>query len=407
MLAFAALGCCLTALGATNPTRPHFGWADTQGTDPTPASKQAPPGGEKIGTWDTPRRGANYVLSEGDPTQDFRDARSYRVNLLRLFVPGVPRGWPEQEDYFASERFEADLAGFDAVLGKAASLQLPVVVVGGSVPGRQWIWNTHERGDQRLWRNPRWHEAFAAYWARLARRYRDHPAVVAYELLNEPSPEATADRERWSPAELQEFSRAAADTPADLNLVYRRAVAAVREVDRETPIVLDSGLWASPATFSSLSPIAGEDRVLYSFHWYEPGEYTVWRANRGALAYPGCVTPRRREDGSTESIEWNRAAHRRFMVEPIRDWQRRNSVPSNRILCGEFSADRRVPGADLWNAEVIALLEENAWHWTYYAFRESDWNAKDFELGPDAEARVRSAGKMMKTFADAMSRNRP
>ncbi|MCI0585992.1 MAG: glycoside hydrolase family 5 protein [Planctomycetes bacterium] len=357
--------------------------------------------------FDTPRRGANYVLADGDPTGDFRDAKSYRMNLLRLFVPGVPRGWPDQEDYFTSERFDVDLAGFDAALAKAASLQLPVVVVGGSVPGRQWLWTTHERGDQRLWRNPRWHEALAEYWGRLARRYRDHPAVVAYELLNEPHPEATEEREQWSRAELQEFSRKVPGTPADLNLVYRRAVAAVRDVDRETPIVLDSSLWASPATFASLTPIAGDDHVLYSFHWYEPGEYTVWRTNRGALSYPGCVTLRRGDDGSTESVKWNRAAHRRLMVEPIREWQRRTAVPSNRILCGEFSADRRAPGADQWNAEVLALLEENGWHWTYYAFRESDWNAKDFELGPDAEARTRSAGRMMKTFADAMSRNRP
>jgi endoglucanase len=407
MPALAAAGCFLTVLGATSLTRSRGAPADAQASGPSRPSDHASHAGAKMRSFDTPRRGANYVLADGDPTPDFRDAKSYRMNLLRLFVPGVPRGWPEPEDYFASERFDVDLAGFDAALAKAASLQLPVAVVGGSVPGRQWLWTTHERGDQRLWRNPRWHEAFAAYWGRLARRYRDHPAVVAYELLNEPNPEVTEEREQWSRAELQEFTRKVAGTPADLNLVYRRAIAAIRDVDRETPIVLDSGLWASPAAFASLAPIAGDDHVLYSFHWYEPGEYTVWRTNRGALSYPGCVTLRRGEDGSTESVKWNRSAHRRLMVEPIQEWQRRTAVPSNRILCGEFSADRRAPGADQWNAEVLALLEENGWHWTYYAFRESEWNAKDFELGPDAEARVRSAGRMMKTFADAMSRNRP
>jgi hypothetical protein len=103
--------------------------------------------------WNSPRRGANYALSKGDYALDFADAKSYGMNVLRLFVPGVPRDWPEDRDYFDHEQFRLDLGEFDRDLDRAAAAGLPVVIVGGSVPGRQWLWSEHGRGDQRLWRN--------------------------------------------------------------------------------------------------------------------------------------------------------------------------------------------------------------------------------------------------------------
>jgi hypothetical protein len=70
-------------------------------------------------------------------------------------------------------------------------------------------------------------------------------------------------------------------------------------------------------------------------------------------------------------------------------------------LRGEFSANRRAPGADAWNRDVLAVQDENGWHWTHSILRERAWSAKGFELGPDPDATERSHTPMMRTFTDA------
>ena len=44
---------------------------------------------------------------------------------------------------------------------------------------------------------------------------------------------------------------------------------AIREVDAETPIILDSGFYATAWAFKVLEPVL-DDKTIYSFHMYEP-----------------------------------------------------------------------------------------------------------------------------------------
>ncbi len=363
-----------------------------------------PAAASKIDAWSRPARGANYVAYDGHAAEDLPAAGGYGIRVLRLFLPGIDREWPEEQDYFASDEYGRRLEALDEVIRIAAANGMKVIVTGGAVPGRMYNWNEHGRGDRRLWRADWRHEVFAAFWQRIAERYRGNPAVIGYELLNEPSFEQSRDPERWSHAFLAAFADEVRGTPGDLNLLYRRAVAAIREADRETPIVLDSGAWASPAAFFYLEPIEGDDRIMYSFHWYEPQSFTVWRQHQGSATYPGCVTEQETAGDEWVKVTWDIESHRRCMAAPVQAWQKEHSIPSNRILCGEFSADRRAAGADEWNRDVITVLNENGWHWMYYIFRERGWNAKDFELGPLPEAQTRTDTPMMRTLTETMRR---
>jgi hypothetical protein len=376
-------------------------WPQQPGGAATAAGGEAQP--RKIDAWNEPLHGANYVAYDGHAAEDLPAAAGYGIRLLRLFLPGIDRAWPEDQDYFASEEYSRRLGVLDAVIQIAAANGMKVIVAGGTVPGSMYNWNDHGRGDRRLWQAHWRHHEFAGFWRRISERYAGNPAVIGYELLNEPHWEQSRDPGRWSRAFFADFAGQVRGTPGDLNLLYRRAVASIREVDRETPIVLDSGAWASPATFFYLEPIPGDDKIIYSFHWYSPQSFTVWRQNQGAAAYPGCVTEEEGLGPEQVKVAWNIEAHRLFMAEPVQAWQKEHAIPANRILCGEFSADRRAAGADAWNRDVITVLNENGWHWTYYIFRERAWNAKDFELGPLPDATTRSHTPMMRVFTQAMS----
>jgi hypothetical protein len=325
------------------------------------------------------------------------------MNVLRVFI--LPSVEEISDEYFEDERFERDLEKLARGIERAHEHGMKVVVVGGRVPGRQHLWTQDGRADRRLWQDAVWHEKFAAFWQRIARRLGGQPAVVGYDILNEPRPERMAEPDDWTAAALKAEYGEAAGTARDLNVLYARAIRAIREVDRETPIILSAGLWGSPTAMCGLAPIHDDDKILYTFHWYAPGRYTVWREHKGKWEYPGEIPEDNFALEQAPMVKWDIDMHRQRLAEPVRRWQEANGVASNRILLGEFSADRRLTGADQWNRDVIQVAEENGWHWTYYAFRERGWDSRDFELGTKREAPAeRTLTPLMQTFVEAMKR---
>lgn len=97
-------------------------------------------------------------------------------------------------------------------------------------------------------------------WRRLARRYRDEPAVLGYDLLNEPLPRTPAN-----------------DVYKDhLEPLYRRIVAAIREVDPNHVIFLAGADWNND--FSVFGPPFAPN-LAYTFHKY-------WNATDDASIAP-------------------------------------------------------------------------------------------------------------------------
>ena len=60
-----------------------------------------------------------------------------------------------------------------------------------------------------------------------------------------------------------------AGAPADMNGLYARLVRAIREVDEETPIVVDCGVYATPWAMAGLLPI--DDPRVFGVDRRSPG----------------------------------------------------------------------------------------------------------------------------------------
>jgi hypothetical protein len=57
------------------------------------------------------------------------------------------------------------------------------------VASMRWAQNNNGKVDDRLWQDKgKWHDA-ARFWHDLAAALKDHPAIAAYNLINEPAPE--------------------------------------------------------------------------------------------------------------------------------------------------------------------------------------------------------------------------
>jgi len=337
-----------------------------------------PLAGDKMDFWQNPRKGANYFNLVPDE-QWFESAHELGIEWARVAY-GKWKG-PERDflmgnaDHFGGIVKE-DLATLVQVLDWGAKHGIKVVVTPLGLPGSRWAQNNNNQPDLRLWRDKAYWTQAAQFWRELAENLRHHQAVYAYNLINEPTPEmGTGIEEHGSPTRFQEWYAARKGTSHDLPALYGEIIAAIRQVDSQTPIMLDSGWYAQPAAFTHW-PRIDDSRVLYSFHLYEPYDFTSadnFRKER-KLSYPGRIP------FAGQDLEWNREQIEAYLL-PLFQWAENRNIPRSRLVCGEFGCYRRNQGCDQYLADVISVLNQRGVHWAFYSFREDDWDGYDYEIG--------------------------
>jgi hypothetical protein len=352
--------------------------AQTQPDDLPPDVKatDAPLGSRRIEFWNHTRKGTN---ADGADTSDvwFRAAKVAGIEFVRLSVAEMQG---KQRDFLIGNADdwqgipEGDLTQLVEVLDRAEQHGVRIVITMFSLPGCRWKQKNNDKFDYRLWHDKKYHQAAAEFWATLAQRLKGHPAIVGYNILNEPHPERELGMEEPS-AEYAKWRRGVQGKAADINLFYKSVIGAIRRVDVGTPIVLDSCFHAHPDGLTSLRPV-DDPAVLYSFHFYEPWNYTTFRVNKNRFAYPS----RMPQGWSGRTLKWE-SEELSSRMDVVDAWAKRHAVPAKRVLVGEFGVSRRVEGASQYLADTIAAINQRDWHWAFYSFRSSTWDGMDYELG--------------------------
>lgn len=343
----------------------------------------------KIDYWNVQRKGANFFNQT--PSADwFIAAKEANIQFARL----APDKWQCADRDFLignadsfTEISERDLETLKVVLDQAQQNDIKVVLTLLSLPGSRWKQNNQDRDDLRIWEQKKYREQAILFWKHLAKALKDHPALVGYNILNEPHPERLFGVSDYRQINFQAWYESVKESLADLNLFYRDMVKSIRAVDPSTPIIVDTGLYATPWAISYLTPIE-DDKVIYSFHMYEPYAYTTRHINNERFTYPGNV-PLKLEEAEEEgpcpnaiSISWNSETLEQFL-QPVLSWQKEYKIPASRVLVGEFGCDRTSKGAEKYLSNLIDIFNANRWHWAFYSFREDCWDSMDYELGPE------------------------
>jgi endoglucanase len=163
--------------------------------------------------------------------------------------------------------------------------------------GTPWLFESREAQDRMI-----------LVWRRIAERYRDESSVLAYELLNEPI------------APFNDWKR----HNAALEPLYKRATAAIREVDPHHVIVLGGAQWNTEfGVFGA--PFA--PNLVYAFHKY-------W------------------SDVTDESLA------------PYISFREQYGVP---IWLGETGENK-----DGWIAAMRALAEKRGIGWAFWPYKKMD-----------------------------------
>ncbi|MBM3106774.1 cellulase family glycosylhydrolase [Pseudomonas sp. V1] len=333
-----------------------------------------------IDFWDAPRHGGNSFNRLPPDQAYFQALRDYGATWVRL---SYDKWQPANRDFLLGDAdgyaglAGADLTQLRKVLDAAHAAGLKVVIAPLSLPGMRWAQNNSNRFDDRLWQDKAWWDQSAAFWRDLARQLKDHPAVAAYNLINEPAPEKMAGLAEHAPAAaMRAWYQQQQGSARDLPAFYRHIITAIREVDPLTPVMVDAGWYAAADAFAYWPQALADQRVLYSFHMYEPYHATSAPnlARAKPYAYPGSVP----FAGQTQ--DWDSARVEAYLQKPWQ-WAQAQQVPANRLVAGEFGCMRRLAGCRQYLDDVLGPLDRAKLHWAFYSFREDSWDGMDYELG--------------------------
>lgn len=229
--------------------------------------------------------------------------------------------------------------------------------------------------ENQLFEDPKLQDKLIHLWVALAEKYKDdYGDEVIFELLNEI---VEPDNSRWL-------------------ILATRLINAISSVDAKRYIMIGGNNYNSCSDLKYL-PLYENDRVVYTFHFYEPLMYTHQKAYwfdkavryDQTLEYPGeyhhveaFVTeyPQYEDMYQLEKEGLNKAVIKRHM-QPAFDFIARTDKP---LYCGEYGA---IALSDMksrvnWHGDVMALFDEyeiGSGCWTY---KEMDFELIDEEGKP-------------------------
>ncbi|MEW9553238.1 glycoside hydrolase family 5 protein [Nonomuraea sp. NPDC050783] len=263
--------------------------------------------GVGLGNWLLPE---GYMWKFGDETSSPRQIERHVAALV-----GAERAalfWRRFRDVFVTERDVAaiaalgfdhvrlplnardlDLARVDDLIGWCAAHRLRVLLDLHAAPGGQTGTNIDDspRGRPELFMDDGHRARTVELWREIARRYRDDPTVLGYDLLNEPLPN------EWQHVYATELLQ-----------LYHDLTAAIRAVDPHHLIVYEGSHWAT--NWSIFTDIIDPNSAL-SFHryWCPPDRSSIQpyldaRDRLGLPIYMG--------EGGENAPEWIYTMHRLY-----------------------------------------------------------------------------------------------
>lgn len=256
----------------------------------------------------------NYVTAD-----DIRFIASQGANTVRLpfnyklFI---------DEDYMGLTAAQDGFARVDSVVKWCRDNGLYLILDMHDCPGGQtgdniddgygYPWLLESEQSQRL---------FCEIWRRIAGRYRDEPVILGYELMNEP---------------VAHYFDNKAELNAKLEPLYRRATAAIREVDRNHVILLGGAQWNS--AFDMFTDWTFDDNLMYTCH-----------------RYGGSAT--------------------REAIQSFIDFRDKTGLP---MYMGEIGHN-----TDEWQADFVSVMENANIGYTFWPYKKVDGSCMNAVVRPE------------------------
>jgi endoglucanase len=215
----------------------------------------------------------NRLLDQFFTEEDVKAMATLGANVIR--IPFNYRHFEQDTQPF--EYLEAGFRRLDAAMDWCTKYGIYVILDFHALQG---------------WHNPDWHsdnahvhillyqhklfqDRFVSLWKEMAKRYKDHPALAGYDLMNEPCTRVQYD----------DYDSPYYDWNA-LNAVHRKAAQAIRDIDSKHILFLEGDNFA--CEYDGLD-VTFDDNIVVSTHNY-------MAPTGGGKPYPGEI----------DGLYWNR-----------------------------------------------------------------------------------------------------
>lgn len=337
---------------------------------------------EKMEYWTTQRKGSNVLLNQYRPNY-FSEARKAGIEYIRFGPNLLPAN---DKDFLIGDldNFTTiniiDLSLLIKILDDAYENDIGIILTMFALPGHRYGNPNEVETDTRLWEEEKyWIQSFD-FWKQLVAEVKDHPAIVAYNPINEPVA-AYAYGFEGPGIRFGNWLKRTKGTAADLNLFNQLMVESIREIDLNTPIVLDGYFWTDPKGLPSMEAV-DDPNILYAFHNPAPWNFAALEGNKGRYVYPDAMPAG--SNGKTES--WTIDDLENLLL-PVHQFMEEQQIPAYQIIASEFWCNRRVHGCAEYFRDLIRLYDKNDWHWGFWDFRsDGAWTGLDYQLGDTPES---------------------
>lgn len=209
-----------------------------------------------------------------------------------------------------------------------------------------------------VWQDREPQAAWVEMWRAAAEHFRGQPNVVAYKLMVEPNAAAF----HFKIYDPEEFFASYGGSTYDWNSWFPDIVAAIREVDGDTPILVSADDYSSVDWLPYVT-IVDDDRTAYFVDQYEPHPYTHQEVGTG-FSYPGHFDT----DYNGTAEDFDLAWLQRHMGT-VADFEANNGAQAT---VEEYGLARWAPGAAGYLNDLMSLFEEQDLNYAIWVW-ETEW----------------------------------
>jgi endoglucanase len=179
-------------------------------------------------------------------------------------------------------------------------------------------------------------DRLATIWRQIAEHYQGYPDTLYFEILNEPN--ANLDSTLW-------------------NRFFPQALAAIRETNPERYVIIGPDQWNSIDRLSTLELPVADRRIIVTFHYYKPHEFT----HQGA-SWSSAAEIKDHPWGSETEVNALTADFDAALA-----WSEHEQRP---LFIGEFGVFGQVPDdvRAVWLSTVRAEAEKRGFSWAHWDF---------------------------------------